>query len=163
MAVDRFPVEAGHIMCFARAVGDPNPAYYEAMRNDRRVPAPPTFVQAGAHFDPEYLLRPKPGEAWFGSGLRATGTSERRGEGARSGSGLHAEQHFTYHRPVGSGDVLSATVVPGATWEKRGRRGGLLRFVETITDYRDVKGELVVTSRSVSVRTEKVVEGDREE
>ena len=30
MAVERFPVEAGHIMLFARAIGDPNPAYCDA-------------------------------------------------------------------------------------------------------------------------------------
>ena len=29
MAVDRFPVEAGHVMMFARAIGDPNPVYYD--------------------------------------------------------------------------------------------------------------------------------------
>jgi len=30
MAVDRFPVEASHIMMFARAIGDPNPAFSDA-------------------------------------------------------------------------------------------------------------------------------------
>ena len=29
MAADRFPIEAGHGMMFARAIGDPNPAYVE--------------------------------------------------------------------------------------------------------------------------------------
>ena len=27
MAVERFPVEAGHILMFARSIGDPNPIY----------------------------------------------------------------------------------------------------------------------------------------
>ena len=31
MTVERFPVEAGHIMLFARAIGDPNPEYHGAM------------------------------------------------------------------------------------------------------------------------------------
>jgi hypothetical protein len=31
-------------------------------------------------------------------------------------------------------------------------------FMETITDYTDEKGELIVTARSVGVRTERVVE-----
>ena len=30
MAVERFPVEASHIMMFARAVADANPIYYDA-------------------------------------------------------------------------------------------------------------------------------------
>ena len=29
--------------------------------------APPSFAQAVAQFDPDYFLRPKPGEKWFGS------------------------------------------------------------------------------------------------
>jgi hypothetical protein len=76
----------------------------------------------------------------------------------RGGGGLHAEQHYTYHRPLRSGDVLTATVRDGETWEKQGRRGGKLIFGESITEYRDANGELVVTARGVGVRTEKVVE-----
>jgi hypothetical protein len=156
MTVERFPIEAGHIMLFARAIGDPNPAYYGALTGSPRIPAPPTFVQASAQFDPDYFLRPTLGEPWFGSGASPTGTPEAGGAGG--GGGLHAEQHFTYHRPLRAGDVLTATVRDGESWEKQGRRGGTLRFVETITEYRDPDGELVVTARGVGVRTEKVVE-----
>ena len=46
----------------------------------------------------------------------------------------------------------------GDTWEKQGRRGGRLVFNEIITEYRDAGGELVVTQRTVGVRTAKVVE-----
>ena len=56
--------------------------------------------------------------------------------------------------------MLTATVRDGGTWEKQGRRGGKLVFVESITEYRDQSGELVVTARGVGVRTEKVVEED---
>jgi N-terminal half of MaoC dehydratase len=155
MTVERFPVEAGHIMLFARAIGDANPAYYGAMSGADPVPAPPTFVQASAQFDPEYFLRPKLGEPWFGSGRNATGVVRADGGG---GGGLHAEQHFEYHRPLRAGHVLTATVRPGETWEKQGRRGGKLVFAESITEYRDESGELVLTARGVGVRTEKVVE-----
>ena len=68
---------------------------------------------------------------------------------------VHAEQHFEYHRPLGVGDVLSVTTRPGATWEKEGRRAGRLTFAETITEYRNQDGDLVVTARSVGVRTER--------
>jgi hypothetical protein len=161
MSTERFPIEAGHIMCFARAIGDFNPAYFEAMRSNVPVPAPPTFVQAGAQFDTEYRLRPKFGEPWFGSGRTASGVQPVTSSGG-SGTSLHAEQHFTYHRPLRSGDVLTANVYPGDSWEKQGRRGGTLRFSETMTDYLDASGELVVTTRSVSVRTENVVEREND-
>ncbi len=160
MTIERFPVEAGHILLFARAIGDANPAYGGAMTGSEAVPAPPTFVQASAQFDPDYFLRPKIGQPWFGSGREATGVapgSGRRGGGG-GGTALHAEQHYEYHRPLLAGDVLTATVRDGATWEKQGRRGGKLVFIESITEYRDQAGELVVTARGVGVRTEKVVE-----
>ena len=168
MAVDRFPIEAGHIMMFARSIGDPNPVYYDEDHARSAevggVIAPPTFVQASAQFDPDYVLRPKIGQPWFGSGREPTGTpaSAGGGEGGDGGGvgggigrGLHAEQHFEYHRPVAAGDVLSVTTRPGARWEKEGRRAGKLMFAETITEYRNQDGELVVTARGVGVRTER--------
>ena len=82
----------------------------------------------------------------------------RRGGGGGGGGGLHAEQHFTYHRHVRPGDVLTGTVKPGKTWEKEGKRSGKLVFSESITEYRDQNGELVITARGVGVRTERVVE-----
>ncbi len=163
MSIDRFPVEAGHIALFARAIGDPNPAYYGALTGDEPVPAPPTFAQSSAQFDPDYFLRPKIGQPWFGSGREATGL-EREGAGGsgggggRGGGGLHAEQHFEYHRPLRAGDVLTGTTKPGNTWEKQGRRGGKLIFSESVTEYRDPNGELVITARGVGVRTETVVQ-----
>ena len=168
MTATRFPIEAGHIMMFARAIGDENPVYHDPERARATevggVIAPPTFVQASAQYDPDYPLRPHPGRPWFGSGRtpggRPQGSGAGRDEsgGQGGGTGLHAEQHYEYHRPVRSGEVLHLTVVPGASWEKQGRRGGLLQFQETVTEYRSEDGELVVTARSVGVRTAKPVE-----
>jgi acyl dehydratase len=158
MAAKRFPIEAGHIMMFARSIGDENPVYMdeEAAKKTEAggVIAPPTFVQASAQFDPDYFLRPKVGQPWFGSGKNPTG-AVRSGGG---GGGLHAEQHYEYHRPVRAGDVLTATTFPGKTWEKEGRRSGKLVFSESVTEYRNQDGELVVTARGVGVRTERPVE-----
>ena len=159
MAVEQFPVEAGHIMLFARSIGDTNQIYHDADYAQGTEPgsviAPPTFVQASAQFNPDYYLRPKPGQPWFGSGKEPTGVA--RGEGG-GGGGLHAEQHYIYHRHPKPGDVLTATVKPGKTWEKQGRRSGKLIFTESITEYRDQNGELVVTSRGVGVTTERPVD-----
>jgi acyl dehydratase len=170
MAKRRFPVEAGHILMFSRAVGDPNPIYsdaeYAAKSEVGGIIAPPTFVQASAQFEPDYGLRPKIGEPWFGSGKEPTGIKRREKGEAKSGArpsgaaagGLHAEQHFEYHRPLRAGEVLESETKRGKTWEKEGRRGGKLVFSETITEYRDQDGELVVTARGVGVRTERVIE-----
>jgi acyl dehydratase len=172
MAAKRFPVEAGHVLMFARSIGDPNPVYSEpdhaAASEVGSLIAPPTFVQASAQFDPDYGLRPRIGRPWFGSGRTPSGLQRpRTGDdaprprgGGGGGSGLHAEQHYTYHRPVRVGDVLTASTTPGKRWEKQGRRAGVLVFSESITEYRDADGELVVTARSVGVRTERAVSTD---
>lgn len=153
-----FPVEAGHILCFARAIGDANPIYsdpeYAAQQEVGGVIAPPTFVKASAQFDPDYPLRPKPGEAWFGSG----GTPSGRGPEGSEAPGLHAEEHYEYHRPVRAGEVLTVTAKAGETWVKVGRRGGKLTFTSLINDYRAADGELVVTARTVVVRAERPVD-----
>lgn len=159
MAVDKFPIEASHIMMFARAVNDGNPIYYDADHAAKTEPgaiiAPPTFMQSSAQFDPEYSLRPKIGQPWFGSGKEPSGVKPGETGGGGNKGTLHAEQHFEYHRHPRVGDVLSATVKPGKTWEKEGRRAGKLIFTETITEYRDQNGDLVVTARGVGVRTER--------
>jgi acyl dehydratase len=165
MALAKFPIEAGHIMMFARAIGDDNPVYYDEAYAKKTEPggiiAPPTFAQSSAQFDPDYVLRPKIGQPWFGSGKEPTGVKPGAGsEETASGRGLHAEQHFEYHRPLRPGDVLTAAVKPGRTWEKEGRRSGKLIFSETIIEYRDQNGELVITARGVGVVTERAV--DRE-
>ena len=71
---------------------------------------------------------------------------------AGAGVGLHAEQHFEYHRPHPAGDVLTATNKAGKSWEREGRSGHL-QFCETITEWHDAEGNLVVTARGVGVRT----------
>ncbi len=161
MTVESFPVEFSHIMMFARAVGDDNPIYHDPAHAKASavgsVIAPPTFVQASAQFDPSYPLRPKIGKPWFGSGKEATGIRREAagGGGGGNGGGLHAEQHYEYHQPLRAGDVLTASTQPGKTWEKEGKRAGKLIFSESVTEYRNQKGELVVTARGVGVRTER--------
>jgi N-terminal half of MaoC dehydratase len=144
MTVERFPIEAGHVLAFRRALG-----YEDAERGAEtagETVAPPTFVQASAQFDPDYPLRPVPDRPWWGSGADA-------GFMPDGGGGLHAEQHYVYHRPVRAGDVLSASVREGRRWQKSGR-SGVLNFVETVTEYVDASGTPVVTATSVGVRRE---------
>ncbi len=168
MAVERFPIEASHILMFARSIGDDNPVYADpdsaAAKETGGIIAPPTFVQSSAQFDPDYFLRPKIGQPWFGSGKNPTGAPPKKeepaadGEKKPSGGGLHAEQHYEYHQPLRAGDVLTATTKPGKAWEKESKRAGKLKFSESITEYRNQAGELVVTARGIGVQTEKPVE-----
>ena len=122
MAAKTFPVEASHILMFARSVGDDNQVYadpdYAKTTEAGGIIAPPTFAQSSAQFDPDYFLRPKIGQPWFGSGKNPTGVTRAPGGGGGGGGGggLHAEQHFEYHRHLKPGDVLTArsglTVTP---------------------------------------------------
>jgi hypothetical protein len=136
MSEFQFPVEAGHVMAFARTI-DVDRQWADG------EPVPPTFVMASAQYDPDYPLRPKPGQPWIDlaslQGDRPT---------------LHAEQHFEYHRPPRVGDVLAVSSKPGGTWTKTSRSGQQLNFIETVTEYRDQSGELVVTTRTVAVQPE---------
>jgi acyl dehydratase len=184
VAAKRFPIEASHVLMFARAIGDDNPVYSDEDKAKASeaggIIAPPTFVQASAQFDPEYGLRPRPGVPWFGSGkhpsglmrpraepapggdaggaARASGGGRGGGGGGGGGGGLHAEQHYEYLRHVRPGDVLTAKSRPGRTWEKESRRAGKLKFRETITEYYDQNGELVIIARGVGMSTERVIE-----
>ena len=158
MATITFPVEAGHIMLFARAIGDTNPVYQDGELAKQSevggIVAPPTFPQAVAQFDPDYPLRWRPGQPWFGSARTASGVDDR----PAGGGGLHAEQHFEYYRPLRPGDVLTVETKPGSSWERESKRAGKLTFRERITEYRDQNGELVVTARSIGVTTERPVD-----
>src|SRR3954462_4672809 len=165
MADQRFPVEASHILMFARAIGDPNPAFRDPDSPEANaaggIVAPPTFAMASWQFQDEHPLRPDPAKPWFGSGKEPTGrvSSGSGGGGGGGGGGLHAEQHFEYHQPMRAGMVLTATAKEGATWEKESKRGGTLKFSESVTEFRDVAtGELVVTARMVGVQTARPVE-----
>lgn len=158
--INRFPIEAGHVMMFARAIGDPNPVYqddaYAKECGFGGIIAPPTFTEAGLHFDPDYAMRPKIGEPWFGSAREPCSDPEPPDESG--GTDMHAETHFDYHGSLRVGDVLSGVTRRGNTWEKHGKRSGKLVFRDTITDYRSQRGELLVSARTVGVTTERSVD-----
>ena len=166
-----FYVDRTAVMLFASAVGETNKIYYDddyaADTELGGVIASPTFATAASQWDPSYGLRgvrqipEPPSEGARGSepATKSEGSEEEaEAEGGGLGRGLHAEQHYHYHRPIEPGMKLTVTSKRGKRWEKEGRRGGKLYFGETITEYRDTDGELVVTARSVGVQTSQVVE-----
>jgi hypothetical protein len=162
-----FPVDLTSIMLFASAIGETNPIYYDETYAAKTplgtVIAPPSFASAGAHWDPDYFLKgvrkippPKP------KPKPARTASDAGGEAGGGGGGLtrvlHGEQRFVYHKPMTPGMRLTVTQHPGKSWEKEGRRGGTMRFSESITEYRDEHGDLVTTAISVGIVTGKAVE-----
>lgn len=152
MTARQYPIEAGHIMTFARAVGDPNPIYHdvEYARSTEigEIIAPPTFVHGSNHYDPDWHLRPHIGQSWFGAESAPSDDSDTKSTRANT---MHAEQHYEYFRPICAGELLDVHSHAGRSWQKHGRRG-TLHFTETITDYRGKDGELVATARLVAVR-----------
>jgi len=162
MAEFEFPVDRSAILDFAAALGETNPIYWDEA-HARATPlgaviAPPTFAVVSAHWNPDHLFR----------GVRRIpaperGAGERRARERAEGEPilsrvLHGEQRFVYHQPIRAGMRLRVSMRPGKTWEKEGKRGGKLRFSESISEYRDERGELVVTAISVGIVTEKAVE-----
>ena len=139
MGAYTFDVEAGHVLAFARAVGDEQLVHDVPLSG---TPVPVTFPAAAVQFDPTHMRGLRPSGA-------LTATISTAG-----GSVLHAEQEFEYFAPVHVGDSLTVTEYQGASWRKQSRRAGTLTFHEFVRDYRDVTGELVLRSRMVLVDTE---------
>jgi hypothetical protein len=156
-----FPVDRTAILSFAAGVGETNPIYWNAS-HARSTPlgdviAPPTFGVASAHWNPHYGLRgtrkiPPREEARQGE------TKERSGGAGGLARVLHGEQRFAYYKPMQPGMKLRVSTRAGKAWEKEGKKGGKLKFSETITEYRDESGDLVLVATSVGVLTEKAVE-----
>ena len=160
----RFYVDRTGILTFAASLGETNRIYYDEAHAQQTplggVVAPPTFTASASHWNPHGGLRgvrriPAPPPAPEGA---ATQAPVRRAGGGNTSRLLHGEQRFDYHKPVRPGMELTVTGRPGKSWEKAGRRGGKLRFTESISEYRDQDGELVVTATGVSIITEKAVE-----
>jgi hypothetical protein len=152
-----FPVERGAVLSFARAIGDLDPRWWDDSSPEAKahggVAAPPTFVASVAQWDPDWPYRPRADQPWWGSGKDGGTPPPSSG----TGTSLHAEQHYAYHRPLRPGDVLHVTREAGRTWEKHSSRAGLLRFEEEITRFTDEQGEPVVTATRVRVVTERPV------
>ena len=166
MAVERFPDRSRPRADVRPQHRRPEPDLLRRRRTRPRaevgaIIAPPTFVQASAQFDDDYPLRPKVGQPWFGSGRKPSRTrASQRGAAGAAAAAAAAARACTPSsttvppRRCGSATCSPPTTRPGKTWEKEGRRAGKLVFSETITEYRDQNGELVVTARGVGVRTE---------
>ena len=127
----RVVVEEGKVREFARATKSSNPDYVG------EVPAtsPVTFLASSVFWQgPE-------GSPWDGRPLN----------GERI---LHGEQEFTFPGPPPApGTELVAQGRIERVYEKEGRRGGSMTFVDVVFEYRDTSGAVVAESRSTLIET----------
>ena len=132
----RVVVEEGKVREFARAVKSSNPAYLEGPQ----ATSPATFLASSV-----FWQRPE-NSPWGGTKLNW----ERI---------LHGEQEFVFPGPPpAAGTELTAEARIDRVFEKEGKRGGTMTFVEVVTEYRDGSGAIVAESRSTVIETGKAPE-----
>jgi hypothetical protein len=124
------PVDRSKIREFARACKTHNPEYLD----DPRAVSEPTFLMTTAFWTsgPSVLQR-------AGMDLRRV---------------LHGGQEFVFHGPPPrAGDNLTFQTRIDKVYEKEGRRGGTMGFVEAVTEFRNEAGELVAEARTTVIET----------
>ena len=127
------PIERGKIREFARAVQSRDPAHQGA---DAVVP--PTYLTIG-----RLLWEPREENP-----LASIDIDLRRI--------LHGEEEYVFHGPPPrAGQTLTVSTRIDRQWEKEGKRGGTMRFVLVVNEFRDERGELVAEQRSTLVQTSK--------
>jgi acyl dehydratase len=136
-------VERGAIAAFAEAVTDTSAVYQRAdaavAAGFEAIPAPPTFTFAARLLGAFPDLQPaRPDGALDTTAIIAA----LRGDG---GLILHAEQEFTYHRPVLAGSTVRVTGEVEDVRVTTNSRGKRMTFVRLRSDTRDEAGELLVT------------------
>jgi hypothetical protein len=125
------PIERGKIREFARACQSSNPAYVE----DPVPVAPPTFLTT-VNFWSTGTTSPL---AQLGIDLRRL---------------LHGGQEYVFHGPPPcAGTELTFQTRVDKIYEKEGKRGGTMTFVETVTEFRDPAGAVVAEARSTAIET----------
>lgn len=128
-------LEAGKIREFARATKSQNPAYDGGV--DGAPISPTTFLMASAF--------------WQGPE-----SSPLAGVELNWHRILHGEQEFRFTGPPPrAGDVLTGQSRIDKVFEKAGKRGGTMAFVEQVTEFRNPAGELVAEVRSTMIETSK--------
>ena len=124
-------VELGKIREFARATKSANPEY---LSDDHPV-SPATFLATSTFWQgPESI----PVGAGFTNYERV----------------LHGAQEFIFFgEPPRAGTKLTVQARPGPSYEKTGRRGGVMKFAELVTEYRDEAGRLVAEAHGTVIET----------
>ncbi|MGH9011929.1 MAG: FAS1-like dehydratase domain-containing protein [Acidimicrobiia bacterium] len=128
----RVVVEEGKVREFARAVKSSNPAY---VAESPQSTSPPTFLASSV-----FWQRPE-NSPW----------GDTRPNLQRI---LHGEQEFVFPGPPpAAGTELTGETRIDRIYEKEGKRGGTMTFVELVTEYRDASGAVVAEARSTIIET----------
>ena len=128
----RVVVEEGKVREFARAVKSSNPAYVDS---GPQATSPATFLASSAF--------------WQGAKNSPWGDTRLNWERI-----LHGEQEFVFPGPPpAAGTELTAESRIDRVFEKEGKRGGTMTFVEVVTEYRDGSGAVVAEARSTVIET----------
>ena len=128
----RVVVEEGKVREFARAVKSSNPAY---VADGPQPTSPPTFLASSTF--------------WQGSESSPWGDTRLNWQRI-----LHGEQEFVFPGPPpAAGTELTAQARIDRVFEKEGKRGGTMTFVELVTEYRDSTGAIVAEARSTIIET----------
>jgi acyl dehydratase len=130
-------VNADSIRHAARAVGDSNPLWID--------PAHGAASRFGRSIAPPALLY---GVTWGSWDMR-------RGEGLPGVHGLHASDHWFYHRPLLDGDEVRATKQMIALEERTGAYAGRSMMQRREFRYYNQRDELVARCVMSAVRTER--------
>ena len=129
----RVVVEEGKVREFARAVKSSNPAY--VAEGQPQATSPVTFLASSAF--------------WQGPENSPWGDTPLNWERI-----LHGEQEFVFPgAPPAAGTELTAEARIDRIYEKEGKRGGTMTFVELVTEYRDPSGAVVAESRGTIIET----------
>ncbi len=69
---------------------------------------------------------------------------------------LHGEEEYVFHgAPPAAGEHLTAQQTVADVFDKEGRRGGSMRFIVVVTEYRADDGRLVAEARHTVIETSK--------
>jgi acyl dehydratase len=133
------PIERGKVREFALAVGEDNPIFFDVEAARRQglpdIVAPPTFTVTQIWEVPR-----EEREARLGANL----DYERV---------LHGEQEFIFHRLPVAGETLTGVMRISRDLEKKGRRGGTMRFVTYESRFTDPDGRDVLTAYYTLLQT----------
>jgi N-terminal half of MaoC dehydratase len=125
------PVERGKIREFAKACFSDDPAYVDVAQ----PVVPPTFLTTV-----NFWMTASPSlRSRVGIDLRRL---------------LHGGQEYVFHGPPPrAGTDLTFQTRVDAIYEKEGKRGGTMTFVDLVTEFRDPAGTLVAEARSTAIET----------
>lgn len=138
-------LERGPVSNFAKAVLDDSPIYQDPRAAKAAgfddIPVPPTFGFAFANWGQFPELQPEDTTGGSNPVMEVIGNLMKTG-----GLILHGEQEFTYHAPLVVGDTLTSSGKIGNVYEKTSSNGKTMTFISSEQEYRNQRGELVLTA-----------------